>query len=111
MSSDPALRRAYLKFNDTWFAGKLPPNVVVFWEPANGNLAETFEFETLESTGGEPELGIRIDPTLRFAARLWKFTLLHEMCHVKTYSYLGHGKKFKKEMLRLANAGAFDNLW
>lgn len=111
MASDPTLRRSYLKFNDEWFESKLPHSVEVFWEPANGNLGETFEFETLEETCGEPVLGIRIDPTLRFAARLWKFTLLHECCHVKLYPHFGHGKKFDREMLRLANAGAFRNLW
>lgn len=112
MTSDPALRRAYLKYSDRYFESKLPFGLTVYWEPASGNLGETFEIETLDDTGGEPELGIRIDPVLRFSGKMWRFTLLHEMCHVKMYpDFLSHGKKFQQEMMRLANLGAFKKLW
>lgn len=111
MTSDPALRRAYLKYNDLHFESQLPFGLTVYWEPASGNLGETFEIETLEDTGGEPDLGIRIDPVLRFSGRMWRFTLLHEMVHVKFYPDLSHGKKFQQEMTRLALAGAFKKLW
>ena len=38
-------------------------------------------------------------------------TLLHEMCHLAVPKRIWHGPKFQKEMLRLAKAGAFKELW
>ena len=35
----------------------------------------------------------------------------HEMSHIKLHPYRKHGKKFNAEMLRLAEAGAFNDLW
>jgi hypothetical protein len=109
MSSDPTLRRQYLKYNDIYFDGKLPFDLLVYWEPSDGQLAQTIELECPEQ--GETELAIRIDPTLRFSKAMWKMTLLHECCHIKLHPYLGHGQKFQREMLRLARAGAFNRLW
>jgi hypothetical protein len=111
MESDPSLRRAFLRYNDLYFDGRLPHDLTLYWEPSRGNLAETCELETLEDTGGTPDLVVRLDPTLRFSSRMWHFTLLHELVHVDLYPHRGHGKRFQKEMLRLANAGAFHKLW
>jgi predicted SprT family Zn-dependent metalloprotease len=54
---------------------------------------------------------IRLNPVMRFESKVYKFTLLHEMVHVKLYPYRFHGKKFDQEMLRLACAGAFNSIW
>jgi hypothetical protein len=48
--------------------------------------------------------------------RVIKQTLLHEMVHARLLvgdgdGDVGHGRNFQKEMLRLARAGAFKNLW
>ena len=44
-----------------------------------------------------------------------RITLLHEMAHLKVNikfgRSMGHGKQWKKEMRRLAAAGAFDDYW
>ena len=44
-----------------------------------------------------------------------RITLLHEMAHMKVNTKYGrnmkHGEIWKKEMRRLAAAGAFDNWW
>ena len=44
-----------------------------------------------------------------------RITLLHEMAHLKVNIKFGrqmkHGEHWKKEMRRLAAAGAFDNWW
>jgi hypothetical protein len=111
VSSDPALRRQYLKYNDNYFDGKLPFDLLVYWEPSSGQLAQTIELETADAADEIPELAIRIDPTLRFSQAMWKMTLLHEMCHVKLFPYMSHGAKFQREMLRLAGVGAFKGLW
>lgn len=58
---------------------------------------------------GEDEIAISTD--LKKGTKLWKFTLLHEMCHLKHGVTAGHGPKFEAEMLRLARAGAFEGLW
>jgi len=39
------------------------------------------------------------------------WAVLHEQVHIKLYPYRKHGKRFNQEMLRLAGAGAFDDLW
>ena len=40
-----------------------------------------------------------------------KSVLLHEMAHIKLHPYRKHGKRFNAEMLKLAEAGAFNDLW
>lgn len=54
---------------------------------------------------------IRIDPKYAIEKRMWQLTLLHEMSHMAIHPYQGHGKKFQKEMLRLADAGALRKVW
>lgn len=100
MASDPTLRRWYMRFNDVFFGGELPLDIPVYWEPATGNLGETFEVENTDE-GESPDLAIRLDPCLRFSSMMAKLTLIHEMAHVRIYPYLGHGKPFDAEIKRL----------
>jgi hypothetical protein len=39
------------------------------------------------------------------------FALLHEQVHQRLYPYQRHGKRFNQEILRLAEVGAFDEIW
>ena len=63
---------------------------------------------------------ILINPLLR-RLKMWRYieaTLLHEMVHAilwyrgeRPAAFNGHGKKFQREMQRLARMGAFNRLW
>lgn len=90
------LRREYREFNKSYFGGKLPKNVFLFWskklyEKAYGQYYEASDYR------------------LRFAAiAVWSGlktgntypgTLLHEMIHVKI-GY-GHGRHFDRERKKL----------
>jgi hypothetical protein len=100
-SSDPTLRRWFLKYNSAYFAGELPESTVLFFEACNGHLGVC---EPLD----DDDWMIRIDPALRFSDRLWKVTLLHELVHLSGIH--GHGRKFLAEMDRLYSLGAFRKL-
>ena len=105
MKNDPTLKKWFRTFNKRYFDGTLP-NCVVFWEPA---------FVTGDELGEVKQEGeriiLRIDPSIRFTSAVTKLVLLHEMSHLRLWPYLGHGRKFQAEMLRLAALGAFKNLW
>lgn len=45
-----------------------------------------------------------------FHRNMARITLIHELAHFKVGLHLGHGKKFKAEIRRLAALGAFDDL-
>ena len=50
-----------------------------------------------------------MDPALAVYPKYMKIVLLHECVHLK-YPRFTHGKKFKAEIKRLFDAGAFDSL-
>jgi hypothetical protein len=58
-------------------------------------------------------MAIVIIPQLKKFGRNARMTLLHECVHVKLRNKKGdlHGPAFQREMLRLARAGAFKDLW
>jgi hypothetical protein len=102
MRSDPTLRRWYLRYNRKWFAGELPTSCVLYWNSCEGKLALSWWAD------GIPH--ITIDPCIGFSPIIAKQKLLHEMAHIaKPKAH--HGKVWQEEMLRLASAGAFTNLW
>ena len=106
MKNDPTLKRWFRTFNARYFDNTLP-NAVVFWEPSfvtGDALGEVVQQE------GQPII-LRIDPSIKFSTALTKLVLLHEQAHLRLWPYLGHGKRFQAEMLRLAAMGAFKNLW
>lgn len=101
-ASDPSLKRWLNEYNRRYFAGKIPRDVRVYWEPADGNLGDAGQ--------KDGQWTIRIDPCLRFSSRMAKMALLHELCHV-AHPGCGHGPVFQKAMMRLAKQGAFAALW
>lgn len=113
MVSDAQLRKWYLFFNRKYFKGELPTepeDIVLFWEPHNSteDVADC-DLKLMEGT-----FVVRLDPVLKVNLGYAKMALLHEMVHVKIWKKhpkVTHGDVFQAEMLKLAQAGAFQELW
>lgn len=111
MTSDRRLRRWYNAINRKYYAGQLPEDVELWWEPVAGGYADTSEIE--RAPGTEPQLLIRIDPSLIGMPEIAQMKLRHECIHVAQWGkkrWKDHGKKFHQELDRLYAAGAFRNL-
>lgn len=111
MHSDRRLKRWYNSINRRFYAGQLPDDVELWWEPCAGAYAETLEIE--RAPGAEPQLLIRIDPCLIGMPEIAQIKLRHECIHVAQWGrkrWKDHGKKFQQELDRLYHAGAFRHL-
>ena len=91
----------FCRYNRKYFGGKLPAAKVKFSKLADGLLGEMYH--------GENEIYVTKD--LRKWPRSARFTLFHEMAHLKLGAAVNHGPSFEREMLRLAKAGAFKGIW
>jgi hypothetical protein len=100
--SDRQLKLWYGKFNRLYFEGKLP-DASVWWEPTHSAYADCNFIDG--------KFVIRMNPAICAWTSMAKWTLLHEMVHVKLHPYDKHGKKFHNEMMRLAERGAFTGIW
>lgn len=103
MASDSVLRRLYLKYNRDYFDNKLPLDVHVYWHPTPDTcVAWTFE-------EGD-HLAIQMSPGIAGFRRYFKWILIHEMVHIALWKgkreRVMHGPSFKKELLRVIQAGA-----
>ena len=97
----PDLQRAYDEYNQLYFGGKLSHDILVKWVRLPRRLMGQADLE-----------GIDINLNLRGTSCLWRFTLLHEMSHIATYTEIEeHGPMWQAEMHRLANIGAFEKVW
>jgi hypothetical protein len=103
MKSDPQLKRWWCKYNALYFEGKLPADTFVFWETVASGYAD---FDVVDG-----KHIIRINPGFAGWTTVAKMALLHEITHQALHPYSKHGRKFHAEMLRLAQAGAFNDLW
>lgn len=101
--SDPKLLRWYRSFNRKFFHPPLP-DAALMWSPCDGD----FGLANQEEDG---TFFIKLNPQFSLDERMAKMTLLHEMCHLAIWPIKNHGKKWKAQMLRLAQEGAFDGLW
>ena len=99
------LRWMYLDFNKKYFSNKLPKDMPVYFADL-WCLGHT----VIHKQTFRPQW-IKICKRLRFSNKLAAMTLLHEMCHVETPKYRGHGPWFRKRMKQLARDGAFDPFW
>ena len=102
LKSDQQLKRIYTKYNRLYFENSLP-DAFVWWEPTASAYANCI-FE-------EDVWKIRLSPSTAGWSAITKWSLLHEMVHIKLHPYRKHGKKFNAEMLRLAQMGAFNDIW
>ena len=103
MRKTTRLQRAYRYYNRKYFNSELPPLSQV-----------TIKWGDIDVMGLQAGSKIVINQKDRTRQRVWKFTLLHEMVHLSLDDYRtrsDHGREFQNEMLRLAKAGAFRNLW
>jgi len=102
----PELKEFYARYNLKYFRGFLPANTLVVWgEPGESKMAITRKDEY-----GRYE--IILSRHFNVADSTTDLTLLHEMVHVRSWEKtLEHGPAFQKEMHRLADEGAMEDLW
>lgn len=104
------MRVLYTTYNDAYFQNRLPKNTVVdMLEPNPDYMAST----TCDNDACE----IHFNQDYVVAARTAKLTMLHEMCHVKTWGkdettfgevteQIQHGRRWRSCMLELDAEGA-----
>jgi hypothetical protein len=100
------LKNVYLHYNELYFGDELP-NIPVIYK----KLPETTAART-EFTKFFTPVRIAIDKRLK-NERLQKYvltSLLHEMIHVMLRGSFCGSQEFIREIRRLANEGAFDDL-
>jgi hypothetical protein len=103
------LTHQYESYNDSYFDGTLPKDVVVYSENAEGNMGLT------DRCNGS-SFCIHLDPITNNTKPTESLTLLHEMCHVWVESSVGpqfdaHDAIWQGCMHRLANQNAFEGIW
>ena len=118
---DIDLARDYRAVRKNYFGNSIPPveEVLIRFMPRNemNRLGAADDIAGVSSFG--EHRGFTTVKTVLLADDLHTFdiriTLLHEMAHLKVNlkfgRNMGHGENWKKEMRRLAAAGAFDNWW
>lgn len=101
--SSGGLQDIFRFYNRTYWDGKLPATVVVW--------------TGLENSYGETDLLpdgryiIRLDALKNRENNVARSTLLHEMCHVKTWGATPpHGLRWQAELHRIMLEGAFDDI-
>ncbi len=110
MQSDRQLLRLYNQYNNKYFNGELSEKVEIVWEPypkCDGVICPIFEIS-------DGIFSIKIDPALKGSPCYARVVLLHEMVHAsiwRAHPKHKHGKLFQDRMLKLAQDGAFRNLW
>jgi predicted metal-dependent hydrolase len=99
------LEKIYDYSNKKFYGNKLPEIEIKYSKRMHMKHAMG---ETL-FVGLEPKR-INIAYYLQYVPSQCIITVLHEMAHVKLGRKVGHGKKFKAELLRLHKVGAYDGL-
>lgn len=95
----------YAGYNETYFNTTLPKDTKVGYGDAGGAMAVT------RTTDGR-HFEIILDRTYNKSARVAHTVLLHEMCHIETWSEVEeHGHKFIGCMRATYRAGAFQAIW
>jgi hypothetical protein len=107
------IQRFYSRANRRFWNGRLPSDVTALWD--NRILRRDRCVGMLDNIPGVC-IVIRISTALQECKALAGIVILHEMAHLAIQlrtrkRYTGHGKIFQKEMLRLAEMGAFAKLW
>lgn len=111
--SDRILKKWYRRYNQDYFHNLLPDDVIVRYGTYDEWEEESIRLIADTDIATRP-IEIRISPYLKLLnwGGIARFTLLHEMVHVKA-EVLGieleddHGDWFEQEMTRLAMLGAF----
>lgn len=95
----------YNDYNNHYFYGRLPHDVVIDYSESSQYMATT-------SKMSDGRFHIAFNEKYTAAERVAHLILLHEMCHVKTWddpdhSHENHGKMWRACMLELDTEGAF----
>lgn len=108
MTSDPTLRRLYLRYNKLFFNGELPLEVAIYWAPLGDAVGMSEDAPASLKKEGASYL-IRIDPVLGGLPRFIRQTVVHEMAHIKLFkqNISDHGKEWDKEIQRLTKFRAY----
>lgn len=102
--SSPQLKAKYLEYNEEYFLGMLPTDAIVGY----GTCAEDAMACT---THPEDIFQITLVKEYNLAPAQAYENLLHESCHLVTWSELDeHGPRFKDCMRRIYALGAFDGI-
>lgn len=103
----PYLKNLYAQDNERYFQNRLPS------DPSIGMTEKLFMASTMCEDGS---CTLEFNPKYVAAFRVADFTMLHEMCHIKTWGQeinpatgkeFIHGKIWRTCMLQLDAAGAF----
>lgn len=104
---------SYRRYNKKYFDGKLPHDIPVKF--VDMSATSMCGLSTMVATDGLILQAIYLDVRLKDWDNLLRFSLLHEMCHVKLHPTStaedAHGAEFDDEMMRLAFRGAFKGIW
>lgn len=103
------LTHLYEAYNDSYFDGRLPKNLIVYVDSAEGNVGLT------DRCNGN-ELCIHLNGYYNNSAPTEELTILHESCHVYVLTAYGeqfdsHGALWQSCMHKLAREGALDSIW
>ena len=116
----PPLDRADIQqqfdaYNDVYFAGKLPPTVVNF--VTFTDVREGYDkYGQALCNAANTACTIELASWMRGHYSVAKEVELHEMCHIAVWRLVqqrgedDHGPTWMKEMHRLMDAGAFDDV-
>jgi hypothetical protein len=102
------LTQDYSQYNERWFKNRLPTDTVIqYYSMPDFDIGQTNE--------DDGHYHIFVNSYYNRDKHSAEFTLFHEMCHVEV-NLAGeeletHGSKWQGCMLRLANAGAFHDVW
>jgi hypothetical protein len=122
--SSGALQDLFKSYNRQYWRGKLPKTTVV-WTALPTRFGETHQNEKNDYSAdfGESEreddgtFVIRLDVVKNREANVAKTTILHEMCHIKTWGEPCHQqgvpddcRRWLAELHRIMMEGAFDDI-
>ena len=90
-------------YNRTYWDGRLP-TVLVVWTGLENRYGETDMLP-------DGRYVIRLDATKNREGNVARTTILHEMCHVRTWGEdAQHGPRWRAELHRIMLEGAFDDI-
>jgi len=100
------LRQSYATYNEEFFRNRLPKDTHIDMSPETDDMATTSC--NLEGTG----CVLHFNPRYVLASRVADFTMLHEMCHIKTWGpeSVKHGRVWRACMMQLDLQGAFRDI-
>lgn len=98
----------YRGYNHAYFSDELPEVVIT------NDLKDDRLMAITDQVGSS--FSIRFNPKFNISMKQRNVNLLHEQCHIslvieKQFELDDHGIKWQACMHRLANEGAFENLW